>query len=77
LSETDLDWLEPREQAFRAALDWHLPGSGIYDKDVAVAMIDRSLLVYDDADRPLNVREAITDLLERKPHLRGVGEPGR
>jgi hypothetical protein len=62
--------LDPaQEDGLRAALQWHGPGCGLGDVDSAAALIDRSLLVFDDQGRPMNVRQAIDELLERKPYL--------
>ncbi len=68
--DDNTDWLSDDERAFRSALDQQMPGSGLYDREVAIAMIDRDLLVRDESGKPLNVREAIDELLERKPYLR-------
>jgi hypothetical protein len=70
VSDDGADWLSDEERALRLAIDQQMPGSGLYDRDVAIALLDRDLLVRDESGTPLNVREAIDELLERKPYLR-------
>jgi hypothetical protein len=70
MSDEGADWQSDEERALRLALDKQMPGSGLCDRECAIAMLDRDLLVRDESGTPLNVREAIDELLERKPYLR-------
>lgn len=42
---------------------------GIWDRDGAVKLLDRSLLVYDGEGMPLNVLETFDALVASKPYL--------
>ena len=48
------------------------PRRGIVDPETAVKLLERSLLVYDEEGRPLNVLEALDQLAEAKPYLSGA-----
>lgn len=49
------------------------------DPDAAVALVDRSLLRFDERGEPLNVLETMDALLDAKPYLTGslAVEPAR
>jgi hypothetical protein len=48
------------------------PRLGLIDAEIAVKLLDRSLLVFDDEGRPLNVMEALEVLAKSSPYLTGV-----
>lgn len=43
----------------------------LVDPEACVALIDRNKLIYDDDGRPLNVLEALDELLTDRPYLVG------
>ncbi len=50
--------------------------AGFADPDDAVALIDQSKVEYDDDGKPTNIDTLTTDLLKRKPHLKGQAATG-
>lgn len=50
--------------------------AGFADPDDAVALIDQSKVEYDDDGKPANIDTLTTDLLKRKPHLKGQTATG-
>jgi hypothetical protein len=56
-----------------AAISAAALGRGV-DREAAVALVDRSLLVYDERGEALNVCEAVDTLLACRPYLEGSAE---
>ncbi|MCR4338819.1 MAG: hypothetical protein NUW01_02915, partial [Gemmatimonadaceae bacterium] len=61
-----------RENAVKLAVFSKQAEMGIADSDLALAMLDRSAIEYDDAGQPTNVGDLLTALLDAKPILKGT-----
>ena len=61
-----------RENAVKLAVFSKQAEMGIADSDLALAMLDRSAIEYDDAGQPTNVGDLLTALLDAKPILKGI-----
>ena len=64
------------DMAIRADIRVQAALQGIIDPDAAVALIDRSGIVYSEEEGVKGVAEALTALVTAKPYLKGVaGKP--
>lgn len=60
-----------QETLLKLAVYTKAPEVGIIDADIALALLDRSAIEYDDKGEPSNLDDQLTALLEAKPILKG------
>lgn len=73
LEATHAEWQAERQDLIlRTQFLMLAPSLGVSDPELALAVLDRAALEYDDDGNPTNLAEITLSLLEAKPILRGV-----
>lgn len=65
-----------QEALLRSAVISEAARKNVVDPDAALALLDRTVLEFDDAGVPKNMGDAIDSLLEAKPYLAGTRAAG-
>lgn len=68
---------ERRETALQLAVHTLAPEVGLADAEIALALLARGDVEYDDLGKPSNLKDLLTELAERKPLLKQDSTPAR